>query len=95
MADCKSCRRPITWVVVAKSGKKMPIDRDPVADGNIVLTGEKDTATGADLVAYEKQPLPAAGDRVAFPMIGEPSTTSRPRYTSHFATCPDADKHRR
>lgn len=95
MAECKSCNRPITWVVVAKSGKKMPIDRDPVADGNIVLTGEKDTETGADLVAYEKAAVPEPGDRVAFPMIGEPSRTTRPRYVSHFSTCPDADEHRR
>lgn len=95
MAECRSCGKPITWVVVAKSGKKMPIDRDPVGDGNIVKTGEKDSTSGADLVAYERPGIPEQGDSVTLPMIGETIPGARARYKSHFATCPNAEEHRR
>ena len=33
---CKSCRAPIFWVRTSTS-KMMPVDRDPVADGNIQI----------------------------------------------------------
>lgn len=33
---CKSCRKPIRWVVTA-NGKRMPIDPAPSTDGNLVL----------------------------------------------------------
>lgn len=33
---CDSCRAPIFWAVTA-AGKKMPLDAEPVADGNVVL----------------------------------------------------------
>ncbi len=42
MADrCQTCQAPIEWTVSATTGKKMPIDAEPAADGNIVLTGGK------------------------------------------------------
>jgi hypothetical protein len=37
---CRSCGAPIIWCVTA-SEKRMPLDAEPVADGNIVLDGEK------------------------------------------------------
>jgi hypothetical protein len=33
---CRSCKQPIRWAVTA-GGQYMPIDRDPVVDGNLRL----------------------------------------------------------
>jgi hypothetical protein len=52
---CRSCRAPVMWLDNVTTGKRAPIDRDPVIDGNIdvdeaagtyrVLTGtERDAA---------------------------------------------------
>lgn len=35
---CRSCQAAILWVKWPKSGKKMPVDKDPVPNGNVVLT---------------------------------------------------------
>ena len=34
---CRSCHAPVYWVTTEK-GKDMPLDRDPVPDGNIVIS---------------------------------------------------------
>jgi len=71
--SCRSCGAPILWARSTR-GRMVPLDREPVADGTIIL--------GADDVAFVLGPAdePIAGT---------------PRYHSHFATCPDADKYRR
>lgn len=33
---CKSCKAPIRWVHTA-NGKRMPLNADPVPDGNITI----------------------------------------------------------
>lgn len=33
---CRSCRKPILWAETEK-GRRIPIDPDPVSDGNVVL----------------------------------------------------------
>ena len=35
--ECRSCRAPIEWKKTL-SGKSIPLDLEPVPDGNIVLT---------------------------------------------------------
>lgn len=44
---CRSCGEPIHWTVTAASGKAMPVDRDAILGGNLVLTqsGYRTTAT--------------------------------------------------
>ena len=37
---CKSCRQLVCWVVMAKSGRRMPIDPTPAANGNLVLDNQ-------------------------------------------------------
>lgn len=44
MALCRSCQRPIIWVVVAKTGGRMPLDATPTPDGQVVLDGPQGTA---------------------------------------------------
>jgi hypothetical protein len=38
MSSCKSCGAQIEWVRT-ESGKAMPLDIDPVDDGNLVVVG--------------------------------------------------------
>lgn len=80
---CSSCRADVLWVRW-DSGKRMPVDA--VADN---------------------RPLPKGGDIVLTLRGGEHGELlaekydmqkhgfARNRYTSHFATCPNADHHRR
>lgn len=73
---CRTCRAEVVWCHTA-GGKSMPIDAQPVPDGNVLVD---DGARG--LVATV---VPA----------GQVTFDDRPLYVSHFATCPDADTHRR
>lgn len=78
MSVCTSCRAPIRWVET-EQGKAMPIDRDPVPHGNLVLRG-----TGARTVAV-----------VVVPLLQTFEERAAPHYVSHFVTCPNAAQHRR
>lgn len=51
-SPCNGCGAPVDWVRVAKTGKRMPLDPEPRADGNI---GRID---GGDTVEYV---LPGGG----------------------------------
>lgn len=79
MSQCNSCGAEITWVYTT-NGKRMPIDNEAVENGNLVLTGE--TRRGSPVVAYLKRGDPQLPLDVA-------------RLVSHFATCPNAEQHRR
>lgn len=39
MSTCRSCGARITWLETA-GGKKIPVDEDPVPDGNIIVVGK-------------------------------------------------------
>lgn len=46
MADvCRSCGAPILWGISARSGKSVPLDPEPVENGNLRLTGPPDFPT--------------------------------------------------
>lgn len=82
MSACRSCGAPVVWAVTV-DGRRMPVDRDPVDGGNVLLApsvepGGSPTAT-------------VVGKRVQETLFGD----NGPRYVSHFATCPDANRHRR
>lgn len=76
---CRSCHAPILWTVTT-TGADMPVDADPSSDGNIQLVSH-----GHLLFAH---------------VLGDP-TRSHARehgqvlHTSHFATCPNAARHRK
>ena len=87
MSACRSCDAPILWVVT-QAGRSMPLDPDPVEGGNVEMTGrygETRQGTVVPLVVVH-----AGGEQLA--LDGVPTA---PRYVSHFATCPNADEHRR
>lgn len=83
---CRSCKEPIEWVHTEK-GKAMPVDKEPVPDGNLVLSmrGERWPVaiyqSQADIEKLRKQ----AANR------GEELRL----FKSHFATCPQRRQWRR
>ena len=85
MSRCSTCKNEVVWVVTA-GGKRMPLDPDPVENGNIIKTGKMiDTDRGAaELVAY-----------VHPPSLFDQDVHDGERYVSHFATCANAEQHRR
>jgi hypothetical protein len=56
VSACKSCRRPIRWVKAAATGKSMPLDRDPVGTGNIVVIDDKAVVFADAGEAWEAHP---------------------------------------
>lgn len=68
------------WAVSESTGRSLPIDAAPDPAGLVELTGETTKPYGAPVVRVHGQPdLLSDGER----------------YTSHFATCPDADSWRK
>lgn len=78
-AKCRSCRAPIRWAITDANNKPMPIDPEPVADGNLWVV-EWERGTPRMGVALSGDGVPA---HVPF------------RYVSHFVTCPDRDEWRK
>jgi hypothetical protein len=79
MSRCRSCGAAIRWAVTV-NGKRMPVDDEPVPDGNLMLS---DPTPGA------YAPTAAHVDPDAL-LLDDP-----PRFVSHFSTCPNADQHRK
>lgn len=80
MAKCRSCGAEIIWIKMT-SGKNMPVDAKPITY-RIAIPG----ATGT-------QKLITQDGRVVSCFFDPGSGLKG--YTSHFATCPNANQHRR
>ena len=83
-AKCRSCGADILWTKWERSGKSMPVDavpdmRPPDRGGGNLVLTLRGGEHGELLV--EKAPADV--------------DPKRNRYTSHFATCPEAGEHRR
>lgn len=80
---CKSCEAPIRWAVFEDKPGAFPLDPFPTVDGNISVVDWR----------------PATNTRaIATPVCAikpGPRAVTSYRYTSHFATCPDANEHRK
>jgi len=79
VSTCRSCDAEIRWAKTA-AGKVIPIDAEPVPNGNIQLG-----YVGGYMVAI----VVNADDALAAQAAGEEL------YLSHFATCPNASRHRK
>lgn len=79
---CRSCGAALRWAINDHTGSRMPLDAEADPNGNISV--------------IEWGPRQANG--LPQPIVGvnaDPTKAMTPmRYTSHFATCPDADKWR-
>ncbi len=80
---CRSCGAPIVWART-NSGKAMPVDAEPVEDGNVVLR----TGPDQSVTAYVLSKRDAEGIQLDM-------YVSRDLYVSHFTTCPTANTWRR
>ena len=76
---CSSCGAAVIWTTT-HNGKRMPVDAEPVEDGNVRLRQEGDRV----VAEYPGKEHPGLFDDV-----------DRARYVSHFATCPQAQSWRR
>jgi hypothetical protein len=84
MATCRSCDAEIVWARNEQTGKLMPFDATPDPKGRWALD---DADEGEGLEAAETG-RPAELVAYIDPMAGT-------RYTSHFATCPQASEWRK
>lgn len=80
MSKCRSCGKEIIWIKMT-SGKSMPCDSEKISF-TLAHPSDKDA-----LVLVEPSGKITKGH---FDPNGE-----KIGYTSHFATCPNADKHRK
>jgi hypothetical protein len=78
--QCRSCKASVIWAVSEK-GKRIPMDADPVADGNFIL---EYSAVGEPPVARPRNAT-----------IGTVEFRDGLGFKSHFATCPDAGEWRK
>ena len=85
MKTCDSCKAPIIWCT-SPAGKPTPLDAEPVkpADHRAlywVLVSEETTS--------------AVTHKLGSPALVAAEERGRPIYLSHFATCPNAARHRK
>lgn len=78
MARCRSCGAGVLWAVT-ELGRRIPLDDQPTADGNVVVTDHADDGTPVVRVLTASDGVPS----------------SPRRYLSHFVTCPQAKHWRR
>lgn len=80
MSDrCRTCKAEIRWAVT-EQGRPIPLDLEPVPDGNIRLAAAHALGGMARAIVVPEQ---RRGE-----LAGE-------LYRPHFASCPHADQHRR
>jgi len=87
---CSSCGAQIFWCVSA-TGKSMPLDCRPDPLGLLVLREPEGEIPGLECYEEPMRALHVSALRKA----GETVPESAERYTSHFATCPNAARHRK
>lgn len=78
-AVCSTCHAPIEWARTAKAGASIPLDVGEYPNGNLDVIGRSEDGTPTVRV------LP----------LDERLSAGRPLRRSHFASCPDAEGHRR
>ena len=54
-ATCQSCAAPIVWAMTDR-GRRMPVDVEPVDDGNLVLVWRGDVLTVAVVGHEDRRP---------------------------------------
>lgn len=90
---CHSCHAPI-WFGRTAKGRRMPLDPAPLETGNVIV--DDDMKLLEKMAAgYEGDAPPPDGAPIRVLTKGEVVGPDVPRYVSHFATCPKADRHRR
>lgn len=95
---CRSCGARVHWVTLNPSGKRNPLDLDPVPGGNVALTALTDGQGGTVARVLTKAEIAARAVHVGEVrdlLDVEPAVASTaPLYVSHFSTCEQADSWR-
>lgn len=81
-STCRSCGAEVLWAEWP-SGKRMPVDAEP---------DMRPPPKGGELVLSVRGG--AFGKLIVEKYVPEMHSPHRNRYTSHFATCPNAETHR-
>lgn len=84
--SCRSCKAPVLWVTFP-SGKRNPLDLEPNPVAGDIMVVERD---GTDGRVWRVALLLKSDD-----LRRELLELGGALRTSHFATCPDAEEHRR
>jgi hypothetical protein len=79
IARCRTCGAEIRWVST-HAGRRMPIDAWPSKAGNVQLIADDGSVVAEVLRAGRAVEARARGLEL---------------FVAHFATCPDAENHRR
>jgi len=90
IVQCSTCKAPV-FFAETEDGKAMPVDRDPVPNGNLEIEHPADPRDAPRVYVLDAQ----GGRYVEGPGGSRMRTSPFIRYRSHFATCPDAAKHRK
>lgn len=85
---CNSCGAPIFWVTLPAQ-TRLPVNPEPSPSGNVILI---DHPLSPDHPNWNQRGMVMGRAQLRNPRIVSPD---RPRYVSHFATCPNAGKHRK
>jgi hypothetical protein len=88
MATCRSCGAEVEWCTTEANNRKMPLDLDPVKLKKDREEGDESIL--GNLVIIRR----VAGDFGMTPVVRYVPAGQGTR-TSHFATCPDRDEHRK
>lgn len=86
LTSCRSCKAPIIWVKTP-TGSWMPLDCDPVDPDELHAAGVYWEILDEDANPYEVRRVTAMEVMMSVVPIEV--------YEAHFATCPEADEHRR
>lgn len=84
MSKCRSCGADIIWIKMKATGKAMPCDSAKISYSENMhprATGNTVLTLVTEHGTVVRTAFDPAGDKIG--------------YTSHFATCPNANKHRR
>ncbi len=87
VATCSSCGARIFWAVTAMNGKSMPVNAEPDTDGNLDIqpaADPRDPPIAHILEKHGRHRIPAGMQPRGFV-----------RHMAHWATCPNADLHRK
>lgn len=81
MSKCKSCGAEIIWIKMKGTGKAMPVDAKKITYSENLHPGAKALTLVTEHGTIVRTQFDPGGDKVG--------------YTSHFATCPNAEQFRK
>lgn len=87
MSACRSCDAPIAWAIT-ETGKRMPVDAEPVVGGSILL---RHRVVGEPPEAH----VTSSEERAVLAKQSESRGETLRLFVSHFSTCPNAGAHRK